>query len=211
MLKATVLSALFLQCAPDISPVTLHALVGVESGGHPYVVANVTDNKSAKFNNKDDAVLYINKLAAQNKTYSAGLMQIYSKNFSAYGLTNETVFDHCTNIKAGAAILKQCFAKALKENPDDKQMAIRKGMSCYYSGNMSRGFKKEADGKSYVQRIELKAEQNYQIPDIAVSVKSVPVSENQSTENKRTEKEAVIVKQNEEIKSSQEWDVFGDY
>ncbi|MBC3997489.1 lytic transglycosylase domain-containing protein [Morganella morganii] len=206
MLKATVLSALFLQCAPDISPVTLHALVGVESGGNPYVVANVTDNKSAKFNNKEDAVLYVNKLAEQNKTYSAGLMQIYSKNFSAYGLTNETVFDHCTNIKAGADILKQCFVKALKENSDDKQTALRKSFSCYYSGNMSRGFKKESDGKSYVQRIELKAEKNYQIPDIAVSSKNIPVSDIQNTD-----KEAVIVKQNEDDKPSQQWDVFGDY
>lgn len=204
MLKAAVLSALFSQCAPDVSPITLHALVGVESAGKPYVVANVTDKTSHYFDKKNDAIDFVNGLAANNKTYSAGLMQIYSKNFAGYNLTNETVFDHCTNIKVGADILNKCFEKALKENPNDKQGALRKAFSCYYSGNMTRGFKKEEwDGRSYVQRIELKAEKNYSIPDIQVKgqvIKKAP--------EKSTPQEAVFT-QHEANKH--QWDVFGDY
>ncbi|MDE9544130.1 lytic transglycosylase domain-containing protein [Xenorhabdus bovienii] len=206
MLKAAVLSALFSQCAPDVSPITLHALVGVESSGKPYVVANVSDGTSHSFDKKDEAIVFVNDLASKNKTYSAGLMQIYSKNFTDYQLTNETVFDHCTNIKVGADILNKCFVKSLKENPSDKQGALRKAFSCYYSGNMTRGFKKEGwDGKSYVQRIELKAEKNYSVPEIQVNSNSSPTVKEQE---KPVLQEAVLTQQ--KINKHQ-WDVFGDY
>ena len=76
MIKAAVLSALFSQCAPDVSPVTLNALIGVESAGKPYVVANVTDNTSHYFDNKEKAIFFLNDLSSQKKRYSAGLMQI---------------------------------------------------------------------------------------------------------------------------------------
>ncbi|MCZ5009193.1 transglycosylase SLT domain-containing protein [Escherichia coli] len=49
----------------------------------------------------------MNTLAKSGKHFSAGLMQIYSKNFKALGLDNENVFDPCENIKAGAEILKK--------------------------------------------------------------------------------------------------------
>lgn len=206
MLKAAVLTALFSQCAPDVSPITLHALVGVESSGYPYVIANVTDNKTHHFTKKDDAINFANDLAANNKTYSAGLMQIYSKNFKGYNLTNENVFDHCTNIKVGADIFKKCYERALKENPSDKQGAIRKGASCYYSGNMTRGFKKERwDGKSYVQRIELKAEENYSVPEIQIKHQAIKKTPDNSTPQ---EKEAVFSQRQE---TQHQWDVFGDY
>ncbi|WP_323085859.1 lytic transglycosylase domain-containing protein [Providencia alcalifaciens] len=209
MLKAAVLTALFSQCAPDVSPITLHALVGVESSGKPYVVANVSDKTSHYFDKKEDAINFVNGLKSNNKTYSAGLMQIYSKNFDAYKLTNETVFDHCTNIKVGADIFSQCYARALKENPSDKQGALRKAASCYYSGSMTRGFKKESwDGKSYVQRIELKAEKNYSVPEIRVNSSNISPTPTEINQVNPDEKEAVLTQQKT---NKHQWDVFGDY
>lgn len=202
MLTPAVLGALFLQCAPDISPVTLNALVGVESAGKPYVVANVTDNTSHYFDSKEKATLFLNEMSSKSKRYSAGLMQIYSGNFSAYGLTNETVFDHCTNIKAGAEILKKCYNTASKET-NDPQIALRKAMSCYYSGNFTRGFKQEADGKSYVQRIELKVNKDFAVPEM----KTVS---NQNTEQNKSSPDKTVVYSSQEI-TKNSWDVFGDY
>lgn len=199
MLTAAVLSALFFQCAPDVSPVTLNALIGVESEGKPYVVANVTDNTSHYFDNKEKATSFLNKLSSQNKRYSAGLMQIYSGNFQAYGLTNESVFDHCTNIKAGAAILKDCYVRATKET-EEPQEAIRKAVSCYYSNNFTRGFKQEADGKSYVQRIESKVNKDFAVPEIKVG----------SGEQKNSTPDKNVVYSNQETHKNV-WDVFGDY
>lgn len=77
---------LFSQCAPAVSPVTLNAIVQTESSGNPYIVANISDGISKSFSNKGSAVAYLNTLAKSGKHFSAGLMQIYSKNFKALGL-----------------------------------------------------------------------------------------------------------------------------
>lgn len=42
-LSAAVLAALISQCAPDVSPDTMNALIMTESGANPYVIANVSD------------------------------------------------------------------------------------------------------------------------------------------------------------------------
>lgn len=206
-LTQAALTALFLQCAPDVSPVTLNALVGVESDGNPYVVANVTDGTSHRFDSKQLAIDFLNKLSSEGKTYSAGLMQIYSGNFKGYSINNESVFDNCKNIKTGSLILKDCFLRAVSES-NDVQEAIRKAFSCYYSNNFTRGFKKEKDGKSYVQRIELKAEkQNMVVPAIQLNEKNKNAEVDKT--NEHLNKEAVIGVKNKE--SSDSWDIFGDF
>ncbi|EKH8549319.1 lytic transglycosylase domain-containing protein [Salmonella enterica] len=199
-LTPLVLSGLFLQCAPDIAPQTLNAVVSVESARNPYVVANVTDNTSHYFAEKEKATAFLNKLESDNKNYSAGIMQINSANFKTLGLNNNSVLDPCINIRAGAVILKRCWNKAISVNPDE-QKALRDAMSCYYSGNFTRGYKKEAtDGKSYIQRIEEKTtvSSHYTVPAIRVDGQ---------TENISPPPRSFMVTQN----SRNEWDVFGDY
>ncbi|WGM09138.1 lytic transglycosylase domain-containing protein [Arsenophonus nasoniae] len=202
MLQAAALSLLISQCAPDVSPETIKTIIQVESGGNPYVVANVTDKTSHRFNSEKEAINFIDKLQHQGKKYSAGLMQIYVENFKHYPLTNKTVFNPCQNIKAGAAILKKCFLQAKKGNIDN-QTAIRKAMSCYYSGNFTRGFKNEKDGKSYVQRIEEKIlPSSYVVP----AIKKKEENEEEKLTEKKS-KSAVLTKNENVI----QWDVFGDY
>src|SRR3546814_15029492 len=41
----------------------------------------------------------------RSASFDAGLMQINSANFARLGLTPETVFDPCTNLRAGAHVL----------------------------------------------------------------------------------------------------------
>ena len=48
-LSAAVLAALISQCAPDVSPDTMNALIMTESGANPYVIANVSDGTSKYF------------------------------------------------------------------------------------------------------------------------------------------------------------------
>lgn len=208
MLKAGVLLALFSQCAPDISPVTLQALTDVESSRKPYVIANVTDDTSHYFIGEREAIDYANNLKEQGKKYSAGLMQIYVDNFEAYGVTNETIFDHCKNIEVGADILRGCYLRASKEDKSE-QTALRKAFSCYYSGNFIRGFKAEGDGKSYIDRIESKvtnAGGNYSVPEVRVTGNA---TETELAKANRKSGEAVLSVDDEKIGSP--WDVFGDY
>ncbi|WP_226326719.1 hypothetical protein [Escherichia coli] len=88
-LSAAVLAALISQCAPDVSPDD--ALIMTESGANPYVIANVSDGTSKYFKDEKGAIEYAEKLTAENKRFSAGLTQIYSKNFPSLNLTNKTV------------------------------------------------------------------------------------------------------------------------
>lgn len=50
-----------------------------------------------------------NALSSPNKDGSRdyGVMQINESNFSNLGLNNQTIFDVCTNVKAGAAVLSE--------------------------------------------------------------------------------------------------------
>ncbi|HCB1657219.1 TPA: lytic transglycosylase domain-containing protein [Citrobacter farmeri] len=183
---------LFEQCAPDVSPVTLDAVIQTESAGNPYVVANVDDGTSHKFNSQPEATRFINSLSQQGKRFSAGLMQIYSGNFEKLGLDNNSVFDPCTNIKAGAKILVENFDSA-KEGSEQER--LKKSLSTYYSGNETRGFKKEPQysNTSYVERVQGKV---YKVPALE------PDQQNQS-------RSATI----DEPKKTpdQQWDLFGDF
>lgn len=191
-LSAAVLAALINQCAPNVSPDTMNALIMTESGANPYVIANVSDGVSKYFKDEKGAIEYAEKLTTENKNFSAGLTQIYSKNFPSLNLTYKTVFDPCTNIKAGAAVLTDNYLKQ-KEGTDYQK--ILRALSLYYSGNELTGFKKEKkfNNTSYLERITRNA--NFYI---------VP-----SIRNKTDESE--ITPPNDEKKTSPEWDVFGDF
>lgn len=91
VLAAPVLAGLLMHCGGNVEPTTLQTIVSVESGGNPYVVANVTKGTSHYFNNKTDAVNFVNELAKVGDKFSAGLGQIYVENFNKYGLTNDSV------------------------------------------------------------------------------------------------------------------------
>lgn len=188
VLSASALALLFLQCAPSVSPDTLNPLIQTESGGNPFAVANVTDKTSRFFSNKETAIMYVNNLEKEGKNYSAGLMQINSANFNKYHLDNESVFDPCTNIKAGAKLLSENYHKQ-KEN--DEQLNLRKSLSLYYSGNAKTGFKKEKgfNNTSYIERVEQKA---YDVPALKPSGTHVA----ETKPNPLT---------------TESWDVFGDF
>ncbi|CAD5879835.1 lytic transglycosylase domain-containing protein [Escherichia coli] len=191
-LSAAVLAALINQCAPNVSPDTMNALIMTESGANPYVIANVSDGVSKYFKDEKGAIEYAEKLTTENKNFSAGLTQIYSKNFPSLNLTYKTVFDPCTNIKAGAAVLTDNYLKQ-KEGTDYQK--ILRALSLYYSGNELTGFKKEKkfNNTSYLERITRNAN-SYIVPSIR---------------NKTDESE--IAPPNDEKKTSPEWDVFGDF
>ncbi|NDO82816.1 conjugal transfer protein TraB [Citrobacter sp. NCU1] len=188
------------RCAPDVHPVTINALIETESGKNPYAVANVSDNESRQFKSREEAIKYVNTLDRQGKNYSAGLMQINSKNFQSYGLDNNTVFDVCKNIQIGAKILTENFER---QQGGSDQKKIRNALSRYYSGNDKRGYVKEFnyDGKSYVERVEQKA---YKVPAL------LPPDENALEFN--SSKDITTVKtETNIIEKTSSWDVFGDF
>ncbi|WP_339332215.1 lytic transglycosylase domain-containing protein [Aeromonas caviae] len=201
LIAAISFATLFEQCAPDVSPVTLDALIQTESGGNPNVVANVTDGTSHYFKNAEDATRHINGLSRDGKRFCAGLMQVCSGNFESVGLDNTTVFDPCKNITAGAKILVENYGNVKGER--EEQERLKKALSRYYSGNESRGFKKEPEyaNTSYVERVQDKA---YKVPALSTgTISSVEEKQNQAGRSATIDTETK--------KSNQQWDIFGDF
>jgi type IV secretion system protein VirB1 len=165
VLTASALAGLLMQCGGNVDPITLKTIMSVESGFNPYVVANVTQETSHYFNNEKEAIHFVNELASKGEKYSVGLGQIYVGNFKAYGLTNETAFNFCNNVKVASQIFEQCYSRAIDSGKyPDEQDALRAAASCYYSNNFTRGFKKEKDGLSYVDRSNNVVNKIYSVP-----------------------------------------------
>ncbi len=139
------------QCAPAVHPATLQALVRTESGFNPFAIGVVGGRLVRQPRSRDEAVATTRALEAAGWNYSMGLAQVNRANLRVYGLTPETVFDPCANLRAGGAILADCYTRASAGGrvPQD---AVRAALSCYYSGNFTRGFRPDAGGTSYVQQ-----------------------------------------------------------
>ena len=126
------------QCAPSVHPTTLQAVVRTESGFNPYAIGVVGGRLVRQPRDRAEAVVTAKALDAQGINFSMGLGQVNKANLARYGLTYETAFDLCANLRAGADILHDCYARAAKTmGPGDG--ALRAALSCYYSGNFTRG------------------------------------------------------------------------
>jgi len=159
------------QCAPQISPVTMAAIVQTESGFNPYAIGVVRGRLLRQPENAAEAVATAHALAAAGWNFSVGLAQVNRANWSAYGLTEQSAFDPCHNLAAGAAVLEGCFTAARSAQIDgrrDPQAALRAGLSCYASGNFLTGYR-----TGYVQRVV----DNARVPASAPSQTFVPAIE----------------------------------
>ncbi len=141
------------ECAPDVHPTTLKGVVSTESAWNPYAIGVVGGHLDRQPRSLAEAVATARELERQGFNFSMGLGQVNRYNLSKYGETYETVFEPCRNLKAGSAILKDCFQRAKTQIGDDQQ-ALRAAFSCYYSGNFTRGFRPDKAGQpSYVQKV----------------------------------------------------------
>lgn len=135
------------QCAPDIHPVTMQAVVRTESGGNPYAIGVVGGRLARQPRTLDEALATVDALARGGWNYSVGLAQVNRNHLAEYRLTGAAAFDACRNLQAGADILARCYARAVSRGHPG-QVALRDGLSCYYSGNFQTGYR-----TGYVQRV----------------------------------------------------------
>src|SRR5260370_7756717 len=144
------------QCAPGVHARTVQAVVRTESGFNQYGIGVVGGRRGGEARDRSEAVATAKALDAQGINFSMGLGQVNKANLARYGLTYETAFDLCANLRAGADILHGCYTRAAATmGPGDG--ALRAAISCYYSGNFTRGFKPDYGGSSYVQRVSANA------------------------------------------------------
>lgn len=150
MLSTTAFLALAVQCAASIHPSTALDVARVESGFHPYAIAEILPDSRGVISHfptsLPEAVRLTGQLTAQGRRYSVGLMQITSTNFRHYGVTASDLLNPCINLSVFERILADCYRRG---------RTLKRALSCYYSGNFETGQRPESafNQTSYVQRI----------------------------------------------------------
>lgn len=144
----------FLQeCAPTVAPQTMRAILHVESAARPFVigykVVDATRNVyqlARQPSTKEEAISWAQWLLDNGYKFDAGWAQINSQHFNRLGLTSQTVFDPCVNLRAGSTILTEEYLRAAKKYGVGQQ-ALLAAISAYNSGNYITGFKNGYVGK----------------------------------------------------------------
>ena len=132
--------AALLACALNVAPVTLEAVIRVESGGDPLSLnVNRLAGPQPRPATIAEAVTLAQGYIAQGYSVDLGLMQVNSRNLDALGYTIEQVLDPCTNIRGGAAILTVDYAEAARSKGEG-QGALQAALSAYNTGSFYRGF-----------------------------------------------------------------------
>jgi type IV secretion system protein VirB1 len=151
-LPAAVVLGLAAQCAPNVAPETIAAIVQTESRGNELAIGvNGLGSKVAQ------------PTSAKGYSVDLGLGQINSRNMKALGLTWDTVFEPCTNIAAAGAVISGNYHSVRAGlHP---QRALRIALSMYNTGSQSRGF-----NNGYVGRVVGNAGISDGIQPVAVKV-----------------------------------------
>jgi type IV secretion system protein VirB1 len=209
-------NALAQQCAPAVHRTTLQAIVRTESGFNVYAIGVVGGHLERQPRSRAEAVATAKALDAQGINFSMGLGQINKANLARYGLTYETVFDVCANLRAGADILSRCYTSAASSMGAGEN-ALGAAISCYYSGNFTRGFVTDANGTSYVQRVAANAQPDTQatvVPAIPVVMNRPATAESDHSRPVRVRRVNASVEVSgtaAQPESHPSWDAFGDY
>jgi type IV secretion system protein VirB1 len=148
------LSALVRTCSPEVAPETMAAIVEVESGGNPLAISVVGAKLKTPPTNAVEAVEVAQQLEALGKTFSVGMAQLPAKDLAKLGLTYETAFDPCENLKAASQRLVTCYQKAKKRSAFvEDQTALSDALSCFKFGNFKKGYQAPKGTLSYVDQV----------------------------------------------------------
>lgn len=132
--------AALLACALNVHPVTLEAVIRVESHGNPLALnVNRLAGPQPRPATVAEAVQMAESYIARGYNVDIGLMQVNSRNLAALGYTVEQVLDPCISIQAGGKILTADYAEAARRLGEG-QAALQAALSAYNTGTFWRGF-----------------------------------------------------------------------
>jgi type IV secretion system protein VirB1 len=128
-----------LACAVNVAPVTVAAIVEVESDGNP-IALNINGLRRAVHpRTLMEAAALARRYIAEGYSVDLGLMQINSRNLAVLGYTIEDALDPCRNVAAGGKIIQADYAAAA-ERFGEGQRALLAAFSAYNTGSFERGF-----------------------------------------------------------------------
>lgn len=140
------LSALLAQCAPEVAPSTLAAIVSVESGGNAFAIGVNKGAQVRQPTSAAEAVVVAEGLLARGANIDLGLGQINSSNLRWLGLSLEAAFDPCQNLAAAARVLTNNYRRAVSLGHSSPLGAA---LSAYNTGSMQRGYRNGYVAKIY--------------------------------------------------------------
>ena len=147
MLTETLLT-LALSCSPQVHPQTVLHLVKHESGNNPYAIGiNGPYRLSRQPQNASEAVATAKYLLSAGHSIDMGLAMINYKNLNRLGLTVESVFNPCNNLKGMQSVLMDAYLKASQQHGPGAR-ALAQALSEYNTGHPRRGIE-----NGYVQKV----------------------------------------------------------
>ncbi len=163
--SASSVRALLERCAPQVSPVTMAALVAQESGGDPYAL----DDDSTHIVYHPVSYAGAARLAAQligaGHSVDLGLAQVNSGWLAPLRLTAAEVLEPCENLRAGSLILLRAW-RAAGAGPvpgaPPRAKRLARALAIYHSGNP-----RSLAGREY-------AAETYRHAGVQVIVPSIP-------------------------------------
>ncbi|MGH6785836.1 MAG: lytic transglycosylase domain-containing protein [Novosphingobium sp.] len=137
--SAAAILALASQCAPNVAPQTVAAIVQTESHRRPFALNVNGGTQPPAQADAASAAATAQRYIAAGYSVDLGLGQINSRNMRWLGLTWDTVFDPCSNVAALGRVITRNYNAAIPGR--DPQSALRVALSLYNTGSSSRGFR----------------------------------------------------------------------
>lgn len=159
------LPALYAECAPQVHPKTMDAVVQVESHGRVLALnVNRLRPQPPQPVTADAAAQAAEAWIARGYSVDIGLGQINSRNLAALGLTVRAALDPCANLRGAAEILAANYVGAARQ-VGEGQAALLMALSAYNTGSYDRGF-----GNGYVARYAA----GYAVPALSGAATALP-------------------------------------
>lgn len=136
---AVSLSELAGRCSAGVAPTTMEYLVHFESHAHPYAI-NVNGGYALPRQpvSLREAQATIGWLSRGGYNFDIGLAQVNVDNAASLGLTPLELLDPCKNLKAGSAVLMNCYDIAVRQGGEG-QASLLHALSCYNTGSQTAG------------------------------------------------------------------------
>jgi type IV secretion system protein VirB1 len=198
--------ALSQQCAPNVAPQTMAAIVKTESAFRPLTIGvNGGARLERQPKSRDEAIVTAKWLLSNGYNIDLGLGQVNSANLEKTGLSVEDAFDPCKNLAASASILQENYKQA-RGKFDGEQATLNAAISAYNTGNFKRGFE-----NGYVQKVVSNASNSH---DQASVIAPIPLMKNKHIAVKEIAasklKQKAVSKEAED-RSGDAWNVYGHH
>jgi type IV secretion system protein VirB1 len=139
MVLAMLTFAQLLQsCAPNIGPLTMTAIVRVESAGKSLAIRDNTIDRAFYPKTTNEAVRLAKYLLGKHHNLDLGISQLNSANLPMLGMSVRDTFNPCDNLRGGAVILSGDYRRAAAQFGPG-QYALRRAIGAYNTGSLYAG------------------------------------------------------------------------